>query len=117
MPIGQRATRLCFIHAAHGVAPDGTLVGRYVAHFGDGGQCEIPIRYGEEVRAWRIRDDPAEIERHDWEHKTEPNPADEVVRLFSTWWANPRPEVEIRSLDLVSEGAAAAPFLVAITSR
>ena len=117
MPIGQRATRLCFIHAAHGVAPDGTLLGRYVAHFGDGGQCEIPIRYGEDVRAWRIRDDPAEITRTDWEQKTEPNPADEVVRLFSTWWANPRPEVEIMSLDLVSEGAAAAPFLVAITSR
>lgn len=115
IPVRRRASRLCFVHAASGVAPDGTILGCYVMHFGDGRRCEIPIRYGEEVRAWRVKDDPATIDRLGWEYKNEPNPADEELRLFVTWWSNPWPEVEISRVDLVSRMAAAAPFLVAIT--
>jgi hypothetical protein len=46
--------------------------------------------------------------------------ADSAVRLFMKSWKNPRPEVPIRSVDLVTgtqtpgEGAA-APFLVGLT--
>ncbi len=91
------------------------VLGCYVVHARDGRQCEIPIRYGEDVRTWRVKNDPATIDRLKWEHKNEPNPANEEVRLFSTWWPNPWPEVEISRVDLMSGMAAAAPCLVAIT--
>lgn len=37
------------------------------------------------------------------------------VRLYKLTWTNPRPEVEIKSLDLESTMTQSAPFVVAIT--
>jgi hypothetical protein len=44
-------------------------------------------------------------------------PQGKTVRVFTTAVANPRPEVEIASLDFVSTMAQAAPFLLAITAE
>jgi hypothetical protein len=37
------------------------------------------------------------------------------LRLFVATWENPRPDVEVTSLDLVSRETQSAPFVVAIT--
>ena len=40
-----------------------------------------------------------------------------TIQLFKSTWKNPRPDVEIISLDFVSEMQDAAPFLVAVTGE
>jgi hypothetical protein len=39
------------------------------------------------------------------------------VRLYKLTWKNPRPEVEIKSIDLVSTMTKSAPFVIAITEE
>jgi hypothetical protein len=39
------------------------------------------------------------------------------IRLFKWTWENPLPEIEIRSLDFVSNLTGCAPFLIAITAE
>ena len=43
------------------------------------------------------------------------NKEGQKVQLFKFTWQNPRPQVEIRSLDVISAVTNAAPFVVAIT--
>ncbi len=43
------------------------------------------------------------------------NAASNPIRLFKTTWKNPRPDVQVKSIDYISKMTNCAPFLVAIT--
>jgi len=45
---------------------------------------------------------------------TDLNPGS-IIRLFATTWANPHPEKEVATLDILSAGTECDPFLVAVT--
>jgi len=45
------------------------------------------------------------------------NAARQAVQLFKQSWTNPRPEIEIKSLDFESRLTRVAPFLIAVTAQ
>jgi hypothetical protein len=124
IPVKQKCRRLCFLHAAgFGTAGDeGKQIGKYLVHFATSQmRLEIPIRYGREVRNWHSvpGEPPAPMElvvawRSD-------NPASKSqgqgIRLFLTQWTNVAPDVEIESIDFISNMAEPAPFVIAISAE
>ena len=90
-------------------------IGAYVVHYADGQQREIPIVGGEDIRDWWVMPDEPEIASTPKVGWTGTTPQGVPIQLFITMWKNPRPGVEISSLDYVSKMTQAGPFLVAIT--
>jgi tetratricopeptide (TPR) repeat protein/predicted Ser/Thr protein kinase len=121
LAVGQKARRAHFLHGAAGAGPQGTTIARYVVHYGDGKQQEVPVSYGVEVLDWRqtTNQEPSSLSGATvaWQG-TLPRWAKEpgkCIRLYRMTWDNPRPEVEVERLDFVSAIEDAAPFLLAIT--
>jgi hypothetical protein len=93
--------------------PESTRVGSYVLRYADGETRELPLIYGEDTRDWnyayeKIAD--AKYAREAWRDTGDTN-----LRLLHRAYQNPRPDVEIATLDFISAEADAAPFVVAIT--
>ncbi|HVV74313.1 MAG TPA: serine/threonine-protein kinase, partial [Verrucomicrobiae bacterium] len=107
--------QLQFLHATQGSeVPIGTRIGTYRVHFSDGAKEEVPIIYGRDVCDWSsVSDTPpggAGV-RVAWKD-TKTN-----QRVCLSTWENPRPGVEVTTLDFVSAGSRCAPFLVAVTAE
>jgi hypothetical protein len=116
--VGQKCRRLHFLHSTGWNAPDGTLIGSYVIRYAEGQRRIVPIYYGFDVRDW-------------WPQGTEPPAAltgllvawhgpsklGDERRLYKSTWENALPQVEISTIDYVSNMAAPAPFLIAITAE
>jgi hypothetical protein len=128
IPIQQRFHRLHLLQGTWDREVDGTSIATLVWNFADGQRCETEIVYGRHVRAWWVGHDGSRVTpdaRIAWEG-TNPAATDyradfpvgepgKELRLFVATWDNPRPEVEVTSLDLVSRETQSAPFVVAIT--
>jgi hypothetical protein len=100
---------------------EGQTIGGLVLHYADGSQHECPIVYGRHVRDWWTANDrrtDAAAARIAWEGD-DPSPRVNWIpawlRLYQTFWDNPRPEVEVRHIDFVSALNGSAPFLIAVT--
>jgi WD40 repeat protein len=117
--INLSCRRIHFLQATQWHLPDGTVIGRYTAHYADGRRVEIPIVYGTNIRDW-------------WSHELEgPLPQDlsiawsgwnvdsrstwQAIRLFEWKWENPRPATAIETLDFESSMTDCSPFLIGIT--
>ena len=124
IPIRMKFLRLHTLFGTGWSAEDGTRIGALTLHYADGRQQELPILYGIHLRNW-VRPEPnidaPETEptrkavvawvgrnRCSREHK-------ESLRLYRATWENPRPKVEVRSIDFGSALGVCAPFLIAIT--
>jgi eukaryotic-like serine/threonine-protein kinase len=117
--VGQKCKRLHFLHVvAFGTAP-GTTVAAFVIRHSDGTITNIPLKYGNDVRSMRVLVDLA--------HNVE-NPNSAVawtgtsvsgipVRLFRTTWKNPKPEVQVTTIDFISNLTDCAPILIALTAE
>jgi hypothetical protein len=139
IPIGRQVNRLHVLHASWQVTmdkygsmdtpiwktivPDGTPVGHYVWHYADGQERETPIVYGRDLRDW-IRlpgesDPPLPANSRAvlaWTGRSlAPLRKDVQLRLYRCTYENPRPDVEVVSIDLVSNVLRSAPLLVAMT--
>jgi WD40 repeat protein len=119
--VAQRCRTLHFLQATGWDAEPGTQVGSYVLHYADGGQAELTIVYGRETSGWWITDQfdnptsrdpilPAWIGRNTFADQNACG-----IRLFVSSRDNPRPDVEITTVDFKSAMSSAAPFLVALT--
>ena len=80
----------------------------------------MPIVYGPDVRNWHFWPKmPAEDGGAEpvWKGtQTRWKKMEGVgVRLYQSTWENPRPDVAIAAIDLISAQAASAPFVLAIT--
>ena len=113
--VASKRTKLHFLHAAAWPVPDGTPIGHYIMHYADGQRHELPIVYGQDVRDWCVQGgEPAKDVSPVWRGTS----ADAAsIRLYKTTWSNPRPDVEITSIDYVSAMTDSAPFLIAITAE
>jgi WD40 repeat protein len=112
--------RIHFLHGTGWSTADGITLGYWIIHWADGRQESFPIVYGKDVRQWQF-----------WPQMSpETNGASPVwqgtqarwknwpgagVRLYTSTWENPHPEVPIASIDYASAQAGSAPFLLAIT--
>jgi serine/threonine protein kinase/class 3 adenylate cyclase len=116
IPIGRTCRLFHFLHASLGREPDGTRIGSYVVH-SSGGQHEIPIIYGEDLRSWLYESDTKrEFKRAAtaWAGRTT-GLFLRSIRLFKLTWTNLQPEEEVATLDFQSVATEAAPFLIALT--
>jgi hypothetical protein len=119
--LGQRCQHLYFLHAARlvGKVDDGEQIASYIVHLTNSPvPLEIPIYYGRSVLDWH---DDLKKSQGNKELKlawTGENSAGKQtgrgIRLFVTSW-NLAPGIEIESLDFVSAGRNAAPFLLGIS--
>ena len=96
--------------------------GHYVIHYAGGSLEKIPIVYGRNlVNWWHFpveRNDPSDA-KVAWTGTN--NMSDQkrgenlTVRLYSFTWANPHPDKEISTIDVVSSVSVCDPYLIALT--
>ncbi len=111
--VRQKCRCLHLLQATHSSEDEGKQVGVYAVRFADGTQEEIPIVYGRDVRDWTPNaSDPADLQgaKLAWTGQ-------DGHRVYMTTWQNPRPDVEIASLDFISKLTKCGPFLIAITAE
>jgi hypothetical protein len=116
--VNRMGRRLDFLQACSWSANEGAKLGEYIVHYADGQTRSAPILYQRNVVDWWVRPEnglPTEAEEV-WRGS---NPATRsmgfVTHLIKYTWENPLPEVEISTIDFVSDLIEAGPFLVAIT--
>ena len=130
LKIGGKADALFFLHTLNRVRDwrppqDGDrtppAVFRYLLHYADGGTAEVPVRYGEGVDHW-IAAEPAGLKNAAvaWAAPWPGDASGQQAVVYQMQWNNPRPQVEIVSMDLGYDPAAGsqygAPVLLAITA-
>jgi eukaryotic-like serine/threonine-protein kinase len=122
IPLNRVAPRLHFLHGTSYSETDGAKIGFYILHYVDGQEEKLPIVYGEHLRDWwrNPRGDNKDAVQAPvvW---TGENAAvrrsNGSLRLYLMTCRNPRPDVEIKSIDFVSTMTKCAPFLIAITAE
>ncbi len=123
--IGLKCHRLYFLQACQHT-PEGfeeKLIGRYVLHYADGGEAELPILNGKDTCDYWQGDTPLPV----------PKTADGAVPVwagvnpstqqegtsflyaYKSTRENPRPDSVLESIDFVSSMEAPGPFLMALT--
>ncbi|MCI0747857.1 MAG: protein kinase, partial [Verrucomicrobia subdivision 3 bacterium] len=117
--VSQKCKRLHFLHFVAFTAPKGATVATFDIRYADGTVTTMPLRYGHDVRATLASGDPVD-------NVDNPNSAiawrgtgglGVAVRLFRTTWENPKPAVQITTIDFISNLTDCAPNLVAITAE
>ncbi|NQV34215.1 MAG: hypothetical protein HQ515_16090 [Phycisphaeraceae bacterium] len=115
--VQQKGQKIHFLHCCGWPSPQGTSVGRYVIHYGNGETRDIPIVYGVDVRDWWMSesDTPGSKANVVWTGTNHSAPNDPPIGVCKTTWLNPLPDAEIDHIDYKSAMKNSAPFLIAIT--
>jgi WD40 repeat protein len=119
--VGSKCSRLHFLQASAWGAGKDAVVGKYILHYEDGKSRELPIVFGRDLLDWWFPGiTTASHERGRplaaWlgSNRTSAN-ANCPIALFESTRDNPRPNLELVSIDFVSSMSEAAPFLVALS--
>jgi hypothetical protein len=117
--IGLKCRRLHFLHGAIlGVSASTTSIGGYVLHYEGGKRSIHPIVQGQDLLDWWQTPASGSSVVVAWKgSNAKSKAAGKAIRLYKSTWENPRPDVEITTLDFVSSMSEAAPFCVAITAE
>jgi WD40 repeat protein len=119
IPINNRFYKLHVLHGVAYVDREGVSVGEFQLCYSDGQRREIEIQYGRDVRDWWVsRDLKLNVEHGAvaWTaRRLSAASATEKVRLFRTTYENPRPEIDVVSVNFISKKTQSAPFLLAMT--
>jgi len=110
--------RIHVLHGTTGAEWRGGEIALFVLHYAGGAVAEIPIRYGDHVRDSSVINDGSTNcprARLAWGADPSANPADARPRLYKATFLNPKPELEVVSLDYVSKVTRCGPFLLALT--
>jgi beta-galactosidase len=110
--VGGQVARLFFLHTAAWLGRAGAVAMTYRVHYADGQVLEIPVRAGTEIADWW---NPCDLPGARL-GMSRTNDQLREVGLFLMPWENPRPQVAITSLDVVSPGTM-VPIVVAITAE
>ncbi len=111
LPVHARAGELAFLHATAYGASAGAQVATYTVIYADGRRIEIPVRYGDEIRAL---DDPTPSSA--FSVSTVPWAQGNIaLTLRLQRWLNLRPQVEIAAIEFRADDPQAAPVLFGVT--
>ncbi|HEX3799148.1 MAG TPA: hypothetical protein VH413_10645 [Verrucomicrobiae bacterium] len=114
IPVGLKCADLHFMQGTGWSITDGAQLAAYMIHFADGTQVEFPVLYGTDVRDWNYyADDKYQATNAVWSSQQHPV----HFRLYAATWHNPKPELEVKSIDFVSLVTGCAPFCLAITAE
>jgi tetratricopeptide (TPR) repeat protein len=111
IPVAARFQRMRVLHGTAPAESEGVQVGAYVLHYADGQSHQCPVLYGRDLRDREERRtaDGAVLA---WNWMT---PGNKLRRLYMATYENPRPEVQVTTLDFISALSKSGPFLIAIT--
>jgi WD40 repeat protein/serine/threonine protein kinase len=114
LKVGHKCRTLHFLHARRWGDPTSKeFLASYLIHFANGLTWEIPVT-SQSLGDVRYSEDEPGGAKGSFVAWTGTNSLGRV-QLFQTSWANPLPEVEVESIDLVSAMSFYPTFLVAIT--
>jgi eukaryotic-like serine/threonine-protein kinase len=124
LAVGLVCRQLHCLIGAGWAEESGTVIARYVVHYADGQTNEIAVVYGRDLWNWQFWPE-AEAREKGGPDPVWKGPQERWksfwpkwgVRLHKLSWNNPRPEVQIKSLDFVSAMTKSAPFVIAITGE
>ena len=129
--IGRKADLLYSLHTAHVAKPIDDrerrqmldnrrpfvrpVAFKYVLHYADETTAEIPVVLEEHIDHW-LREGPRPLEAAQvgWSRPVAPETRERAV-LYSMQAANPRPNVEIETMDVARTSTRATPAIVAVT--
>jgi|GEM_PF-3516640 len=120
--VGGRVAALHLLHGAGYDAVEGAPIAKLVLRYADGQTAELPLAYGVHVRNWWVErseksaalTDPASHVA--WTGTSPETDAFGVtLRLFHTRLPNPRPDLLVASLDVVSLLTRATPVILGVT--
>lgn len=129
--IARKCNRIHLLHGASGITPEmtGIDIARLVVHYADGSQAGIPIVAGAHVLDWwgpiykttvaknvrNLSTPGSELAWAGGNPCLKEQQSEFSLRLYKSTFDNPRPGIQITSIDYVSTVTAAAPFLVGLT--
>jgi hypothetical protein len=116
--VNFQGTKIHLLHGTSGVVKENTRIGQYILNYTDGQIKNIPIVYGRNIRDWWIKKgDPIPTDASiAWTGENEASRKSGYdVQLYRYSVNNPLPDIELKTIDFVSELTASAPFLVAVT--
>ncbi len=112
--VGLKCSALHFLQGTGWSVTDGSQIAAYIIHFADGTQTEFPVLYGTDVRDWNYysydKDKATNAAWSSQQHSV-------YFRLYASTWHNPKPGLEVKSLDFVSLVTGCAPFCLGITAE
>ena len=108
IPVHAKVKNLYFFHTTVWAEKNKQVL-TYRVHYADGTSLDIPIRTGKEIGDWYLEATPVEQKKQiAWRNSN--------GHGFFLWqWKNPRPETEIRSLDILSANGSTVPIVLGIT--
>ncbi|MBN2451822.1 MAG: hypothetical protein JXR77_15645 [Lentisphaeria bacterium] len=125
LPVARTAAVLFFLHTfgvtrpwtASRNSPTPPVLFHYRIHYADGESVDVPVLYDRGVGHW-VSPSPSGLPEAAlaWAGKL-PDSDKEYAVLYQLQWNNPRPNVEIQSIDMVRDTEAhGAPALLAVTA-
>ena len=121
--LNRKFARLYFLHATGYIGEEDKQIAEYTVHYGDGSSATIPVEYGKDVLDWwnyPASPDPTRG-KVAWNGENEParKEFDAGIRLYMCTWANPKPNVQITSIDyaMTNGEMTCLPFCVAMTGE
>jgi peroxiredoxin len=122
IPVGRKAALLHLLHGADHGDKDGVPLAKLVFHYANGEERAMRLAYGIHVRSWMKERHEAKSSlldpdsRQAWTGGNEDvERGNTMLRLFQSAIANPLPDQEIASLELISLFSRATPFIAGLT--
>ena len=110
--VGGKVARLFMLHTAAWVGHAGAVAMTYRVHYADGQVLDVPVRAGVEIADWW---NPCDLPGARL-GLSRTNDQLREVGLFLMPWENPREQVAISTIDVLSSGTM-VPIVVAITAE
>jgi hypothetical protein len=122
-PVAGRGKYIHVLHTGdHGTSPDGTFVWRLVLHYADGQSKRFDFAYGVHIRNywWRRNQGDDDLTDPDssiaWIGTSlESDRKGAELRISRTTLLNPRPEIDVTSVDYVSLLGPSSAYVFAVT--
>ncbi len=116
--IQYKGSKIHFLHGTSGSTREDKKIGMYVLNYKNGQTVSIPILYQRNIEDWQVKQgDPVPTDADiAWTgESTASKEQGYKIQLYKYTVNNPYPDLEIQTMDFISEMTESAPFLVAIT--
>jgi truncated hemoglobin YjbI len=116
--VGTTCRKLYFLHACHGNASPGAIIGYYTINYEDKSQEKIALVFGQNIGNWWYGPNEGAPSRATvaWEGTNDKAKSEGAnIRLYMMTWNNPESEREVVSIDF--GGRTWSSFCVAITAE
>ncbi len=123
LTVDRRFTVLHLLHGLAGNERDGTPYASVVFRYADGQQDVIRLAYGLQARGLNPGREETVTTLHDpnsfvaWQGKNTSNGGQAANRIYHSVLANPRPDVKVTAIDILSLFSRATPLVFAATAE